>query len=196
MAQIEFGPKRAVGALKSWNFIVFNAGAPKAEQVAAVQYYDWLASNQDNIDLWLFGIDGVNYKKLPNLRFSEIPGLDQTKNYRRLWYVGGIPGKYWRYDITTPDDALAAYNWEQNVANFDFDPYEGFNIDTTVDNVATLTAQLQAAWAEAYHGFGTGQVDTTDAIATMKKTLDDAGRPAYMAAIQKQMDAYIAANKA
>ncbi len=27
------------------------------------------------------GIEGVNYKKEDNLRFSEIPGTDATRNY-------------------------------------------------------------------------------------------------------------------
>jgi len=193
MAGIQAGRYKPVGALKQWNFIVFNATAPQEQQVAGVQYFNWLASSQDNIDLWLMGIDGVNYKKEPDLRFSEIPGVDNAKNYRRAWYVGGISGRFMRLPVDLPDDAMAEHRWESDESKWDFDPYEGFNID--VKAVEMETAQLVAAWAEAYHGFGTGQLPTDEAIAKMKKTLDDAGRQQYKAKVQKQLDDYIAAQK-
>jgi len=194
MSGIRAGRYRPVGELKQWNFIVFNAGAPQEEQVAAVQYFDWLVSNQDNIDMWLMGIDGVNYKKEDNLRFSEIPGIDSAKNYRRQWYVGGVSGRFQRLPSDLPADALAQVQWENDEKAWDFCPYEGFNIDLKA--VEIETAQIQAAWAEAYHGFGTGQMTTDEAIAKMKKTLDDAGRQQYKEKVQKQLDDYIAANKA
>lgn len=193
MAGIRAGRYRPVGELRQWNFIVFNAGAPKEQQVAAVQFFDWLVSSQDNIDLWLMGIDGVNYKKEANLRFSEIPGVDQAKNYRRAWYVGGVSGRFMRLPIDLPDDAMAEHVWENDESKWDLDPYEGFAIDAKA--VETETAQLQAAWSEAYHGFGTGQMPTDEAIAKMKKTLDDAGRQQYKAKVQKQLDDYLAAHK-
>ncbi len=193
MAGIQVGRYKPVGALKQWNFIVFNSGAPQEQQVAAVQYFDWLVSSQDNIDLWLMGVDEVNYKKEDNLRFSEIPGVDNAKNYRRAWYVGGVSGRFMRLPVDLPDDAMTEHLWESDESKWDFDPYEAFNVDTKA--VETETAQLTAAWAEAYHGFGTGQMPTDEAIAKMKQTLDDAGRQQYKEKVQKQLDDYIAANK-
>ena len=97
------------------------------------------------------------------------------------------------YPIDLPDDAMTSYQWENDESKWDFDPYESFNLD--VKAVETETAQLNAAWAEAYHGFGTGQLPTDEAIAKMKKTLDDAGRQQYKAKVQKQLDDFIAAHK-
>ncbi len=187
---------RPVGQLKQWNFIVYNAGAPKAELEAGVKFYDWVYSSQDNMDLLLMGIDGVNYKKEDNMKFAEIPGLDQSKNYRKAWYCAGVPGRFSRQPDDLPADAVAEQLWEVTELAFDFDPYEGYSVDLTAGNVQTETAQLNAAWAEAYHGFGTGQMDTTAAIAKLKSTLDAAGRQQYKADIQGQVNAYIAANKA
>jgi ABC-type glycerol-3-phosphate transport system substrate-binding protein len=194
-AQVGRNGVRPLGALKQWNFIVYNAGAPKAELEAGVKFYDWLYSSQDNMDLLLMGIDGVNYKKEANMKYSEIPGVDQSKNYRKAWYCAGVPGRFGRYPDDLPADALAEQQWEVTESAWDFDPYEGYNIDLTADNVQTLTAQIQASWAEAYHGFGTGQMATPDAITKMKQTLDNAGRQNYKTEIQKQVNAYIAANK-
>jgi putative aldouronate transport system substrate-binding protein len=193
MAGIQVGRYRPVGALKQWNFIVFNASAPQEQQIAGVQYFDWMTSNQDNIDLWLMGIDGVNYKKEANLRFSEVAGVDSAKNYRRMWYVGGVSGRFMRLPVDLPDEAMAEHLWENDEKAWDFSPYENFNIDTKA--VETEMATINAAWAEAYHGLGTGQLPTDEAIAKFKKTLDDAGRQQLKAKIQKQLDDYIAANK-
>jgi hypothetical protein len=193
MAGIRAGRYKPVGELRQWNFIVFNATAPKEQQVAAVQYFNWLVSSQDNIDLWLMGIDGTHYKKEPNLRFSEVPGVDAAKNYRRAWYVSGVSGRFMRLPIDLPEEAMATHKWQTDETKWDFDPYEGFAIDAKA--VEMETAQLQAAWAEAYHGLGTGQLPTDEGIAKMKKTLDDAGRQQYKEKVQKQLDDYIATNK-
>lgn len=194
MSGIQVGRYRGIGALKTGNFIVFNAAAPQEQLVAAIQFFNWLVSSQDNIDLWLYGQDGVNYIKEDNLLYSEVPGVDAATNYRRAWYVGGIPGRFGRQPNDLPEDALEEARWASTEASFDFDPYEAFAPDTTVGDLPTQLAQLQAAWTEGFHGFATGQVPTDEAIATMKQILDDAGRQEYKAAIQKQLDDYIAAN--
>ena len=191
MAGIQVGRYKPVGALKQWNFIVFNASAPNEQQIAAVQYFDWLASSQDNIDLWLMGVDGVNYKKEPNLRYSEIEGVDAATNYRRAWYVGGISGRFMRLPADLPEDAMTEHLWESDESKWDFDPYEA--LTSTPKQLSWRPLSFQAAWAEAYHGLGTGQLPTDEAIAKIKKTLDDAGRQQYKEKVQKQLDDYIAA---
>ena len=69
-------------ALTQWNFMVFNVNAPQPEN-AGIPFFNWLSSSQDNIDLWLMGVDGVNFKSEANLGFSEIAGTDAARNYRR-----------------------------------------------------------------------------------------------------------------
>jgi putative aldouronate transport system substrate-binding protein len=196
MSGIQVGRYKGVGQLKQGNFIVFNAVAPEEQLVAATQFFNWLVSSQDNIDLWLLGQDGVNYKKEPDMRYSEIEGVDPTKNFRRAWYVGGIPGRFHREPVDLPQDAIEEARWADTESNFDFDPYENFYVDTSVGDLQTQIAQLQAAWTEAFHGFATGQLPTDEAIDKMKTTLDDAGRQEYKAAVQKQLDDYIAAHPA
>jgi putative aldouronate transport system substrate-binding protein len=196
MSGIQVGRYRGVGQLKQGNFIVFNAVAPQEQLVAAMQFFNWLVSHQDNVDLWLMGVDGVNYKKEDNMLFSEVPGVDPAKNFRRAWYVGGIPAKFRRESVDLPADAIEETRWADTESNFDFDPYESFYPDTTAGDLQTQMAQLQAAWTEGFHGFATGQAPTDEAIATMKQTLDDAGRQEYKAAVQKQLDDYIAAHPA
>jgi len=185
--------KKAVGALKQWNFMVFNVNSPKEQQESGIKFFNWLAKSQDNLDLWFMGIDGVNYKKEADMGFSEIPGVDATRNYRRQWYVSGMSGRFQRLPADLPQVAKDAIAFFTTKDNWIFNPYEGFEADTKALEVDT--AKLNAVYLEATHGLNSGQVDTAEAQAQMKKMLDDAGRQDYKAKLQAQLDAYIAANK-
>lgn len=185
--------KKGVGALKQWNFMVFNVNAPKEQQESGIKFFNWLAQSQDNLDLWLMGIDGVNYKKEADMGFSEIPGVDATRNYRRQWYVSGMSGRFQRLPADLPQVAKDAIAFFTTKDNWFFNPYESFEADTKALEVDT--AKLNAVYLEATHGLNSGQVATADAQAQMKKMLDDAGRQEYKAKLQAQLDAYIAANK-
>lgn len=187
------GVTKGMGNLKQWNFVVFNVNAPAEQHQAGIQYFNWLAGSQDNLDLWLMGIDGVNYKKEDNLKFSEIEGVDQARNYRRMWYVSGMSGRYQRQPADLPPEAEEALKFFTTEENWVFNPYEQFEADTKALEVES--AKLNAIYDEAVHGLMSGQEPVADAIAKMKKMLDEAGRQEYKAKLQEQIDAFIAANK-
>ena len=66
-------------------YIVTNKAAPEASQIAGIQMFDWIMSNQDNIDLWLFGMAGKNYQPKENLTYTEVEGVDPASTDRRTW---------------------------------------------------------------------------------------------------------------
>ena len=183
---------KGLGNLKQWNFMVFNVNAPAEQQEAGIKYFDWLAQSQDNLDLWLMGIDGVNYKKEDNMRFSEIEGVDATRNYRRQWYVSGMSGRYQRLPADLPAEAEAGIAFFTTADNWIFNPYESFEADTKALEVDS--AKLNAVYLEATHGLNSGQLPVAEATAQMKKMLDEAGRQTYKEKLQAQLDAFIAAN--
>jgi putative aldouronate transport system substrate-binding protein len=193
MTGMRAGKTKGLGSLKQWNFIVFNINAPAEQQQAGIEYFNWLTTNQDNMDLWLMGIDGVNYKKADNLKFSEIEGVDAARNYRRMWYVSGISGRFQRQPVDLPPEAEEALKFFTTEANWDFNPYEAFEADTKALEVDS--AKLNAVYDEASHGLTTGQTTVEESVAAMKKMLDDAGRQEYKAKLQAQLDAFIAAAK-
>jgi putative aldouronate transport system substrate-binding protein len=188
------GGKKATGSLVAGNFVVFNAGAPKEQQQAGIQYFDWLSSNQDNVDLWDMGIDGMNYKKEPNLKFAEIPGVDAARNYRRQWYVSGISGKYQRQPDNLPQAALDALTFFSTESNFQYNPYEGFSPDTKA--VEAELTEVTGVMAEAFHPLDSGQEDTATSLAKTTKLLDSAGRQTLKQKLQKQLDDYVKAHPA
>ena len=88
--------------LKQWNFQVFNSHMPEEDTKAGLKFFDWLLGSQDNIDIYLFGVDGMNYKKLDSMKYADLPDVDGTTNYRRRWYVAGVPGQFER----VPEEAI------------------------------------------------------------------------------------------
>jgi putative aldouronate transport system substrate-binding protein len=184
---------KGLGALKQWNFVVFNASAPKEAQEAGMKWFNWLVGSQDNIDLWLMGVDGTNYKKEDNLRFSEVAGADPARNYRRQWYVSGVSGRFQRQPKDLPPEAEEALKFFSAQDNWVFNPHEQFEPD--VKALEVESAKLNAVYDEAVHGLNTGQMPTDEAVAKLKQMLNDAGRQEYKAKLQKQLDDFIAAKK-
>jgi putative aldouronate transport system substrate-binding protein len=187
------GKVKSLGNLKQWNFIVFNSNAPTEQHEAGIQFYDWLSSSQDNMDLWLMGVDGENYKKEANMRFTEIEGVDQSRNYRRQWYISGLSGRFQRMPLDLPKEAEEAVAFFTTESNFVFNPYEKFEPD--LKPIELDIAQLTAVSQEAAHGLSTGQMPTEEALVKYAQTLDGAGRQALKEKVQKQLDDWIAANK-
>jgi hypothetical protein len=179
--------------LRQWNFQVFNAGVPESETKAGLKFFDWLLSNQDNIDIWLFGIDGKNYHNKPNNRFTDVEGADAAANYRRQWYVAGTPGKFQRI----PESASAKYEKAlELMTNLKYDmPNPIEQIDPDRKPVEIEVGKLEAAGKEM-----TAEVmiklSIEEAQAKYKKAMDDAGRQKVKDYLQKDLDKWIADNKA
>jgi hypothetical protein len=185
---------KGMGVLMAGNFMVFNVNAPTEQHTSAIQYFNWLAGSQDNLDLWLMGIEGENYIKADNMRFSEVEGVDQTRNYRRQWYVSGMSGRFQRLPADLPEVAEETIKFLTTEENYIFNPYEGFTADTK--ELEVDLAKLNAVYLEATHGFTSGQLTVEESRAQTKKMLDEAGRQTYKEKLQAQLDAYIAANPA
>jgi uncharacterized protein DUF3502 len=139
------------------------------------------------------GIEGVNYKKEDNLRFSEIAGTDAARNYRRQWYVSGVSGRFQRQPVDLPKAASDALTFFSTESNWDFNKYEAFQVDRKALEVEL--AKLEAVYTEAMHGIYTGQVATDEAVQQAKKLLDDAGRQELKQKVQQQLDDFVAKTK-
>jgi hypothetical protein len=190
MTGLSTGKFKGMGALKQWNFVVFNATAPVEKTQAGIQWFDWLVSSQDNIDLWLMGLEGVNWKKEDNLRYSEIEGTDAATNYRRQWYVSGVSGRFQRMAVNIAPEAEAIILACTKEDNYVFNPYEGFSVDR--EPLEEILTSMVAMQEEAGHGMHSGQLPPDEAIAKYTKMMDDAGRQQVKEILQAQLDEYIA----
>jgi putative aldouronate transport system substrate-binding protein len=190
MTGLSTGKFKGMGALKQWNFIVFNASAPVEAQQAGIEWFNWLSSSQDNIDLWLMGVEGTNWKKEDNLRYSEIEGSDPSTNYRRQWYVSGMSGRFQRLAVDISPEAEAIIKANSTEENWVFNPYEAFSMDRKP--LEETMTKIVAIRDEAAHGMNTGQLTADAAIAKYKKMMDEAGRQELKEMMQKQVDEYLA----
>jgi putative aldouronate transport system substrate-binding protein len=179
--------------LKQWNFQVFNSHMPEEDTLAGLKFFDWMLGSQDNIDLYLFGIDGKNYKKLDNLKYADIEGVDGTTNYRRRWYVAGVPGQYERVPANASENNLKTLAFITNLDNYLPNPLEKFEVATKVKEAEL--AQLTAANKELSLPLMAGQVDVKTGMDKLVKAWKDAKRDDVMAEWQKQLDKWLADNK-
>ncbi len=179
--------------LKQWNFQVFNSHMPEADTLDGLKFFDWLLSSQDNIDLYLFGIDGVNYKKLDNMKYADLPGVDGVTNYRRRWYVAGVPGRFERVPEQASENFMKTLNFITNLDNYLPNPLEKFEPDRKVKE--NELAQLFAANKELTLPLMAGQVDVAEGMAKLVKGLKDAKRDDVLAEFQSQLDQWIADNR-
>lgn len=190
MTGLVSGKFQQLGNLKQWNFVVFNASAPVEKQQAGIQWFDWLVSSQDNMDLWLMGVEGTNWKKEEDMRYSDIEGVDAATNYRRQWYVSGVSGRFQRLSVDIAPEAEAIIRMNSEEKYWVFNPYEGFSVDRTpLEESLTKMAAVQD---EAGHGMHSGQLPPEESIAKWTKMMDEAGRQQVREELQKQLDAYIA----
>ena len=192
--QCRAGGSIAFAVFKQWNFQVFNANSALEDTKAGLQFFDWLLADQDNIDIWLFGFDGVNYKKMPDMRYEDLPDVDGTTNYRRNWYVAGVPGRFERVPADASDEFMEVLEYITNPEYHLPNPLENYEPVRKV--VETELAQMDAASKEATLPLVAGQLDPAAGIAAYKKALDDAGRQKVKAVFQEQLDTWIAENEA
>jgi len=178
---------------RQWNFQVFNNNTALEDTKAGLSFFDWLLADQDNIDIWLMGIDGVNYIKRDDMRYEDIEGVDGTTNYRRRWYVAGVPGKFERVPIDADDLYMEVLEYITTPDNHLPNPLELFEHDRKV--VETELAQMDAAAKEAVTPLNAGQLDVGQGLAAYKSALDAAGRQEVKAVFQEQLDTWIAENQ-
>jgi putative aldouronate transport system substrate-binding protein len=179
--------------LKQWNFQVFNSHMPEEDTLAGLQFFDWLLGSQDNIDLYLFGVDGVNYKKLDGMKYADLPGVDGTVNYRRRWYVAGVPGQFERVPEQASENFMKTLAYITNLDNYMPNPLEKFEPERKVKEAEL--AQLTAAQKEFSLPLAAGQVDVKEGNDKLVKALKDAKRDEVMEEFQKQLDKWVTDNK-
>ena len=192
--QARAGGSLAFAIFRQWNFQVFNGNSALEDTRAGLEFFDWLLGDQDNIDLWLMGVDGVNYKKLDNMRYEDLPDVDGTTNYRRRWYVAGVPGRFERVPADASDEFLEVLEYITNPEHHLPNPLELYEPVRKV--VETELAQMDAAAEEASLPLVAGQLDPAAGIAAYKQAVDAAGRQEVKAVFQEQLDTWITENEA
>jgi len=180
------GACKHLASLKVWNFIVWHSKVPMEESIAGVKFFNWMLGDQDNIDIWLYGIDGVNHNMLPDGKYEPVAGTDGATNYFRKWFSGGVPMRFSRVPVYADESYMQEVEALMDMDNFIINPLEGFEFRPKP--VETEIAQIVAATDATLRQVNTGMVDVEEGLAAFTKAVDEAGRPKVKEEILRQFE--------
>jgi putative aldouronate transport system substrate-binding protein len=154
----------------------------------AVQFINWIKKNQENYDLWSFGVKGVNYSLDGEaVSFADIPTEKQYITNNWMWNdirIARFSSKMTKEDI----DILK--NWDANAVKT---PFIGFTLDQ--EKAKTQVSQVLAVMNEYFANLAIGSIDYNTIKSEVEGKLNAAGIEDIVKEVQTQLDAFLAANK-
>jgi putative aldouronate transport system substrate-binding protein len=174
-----------ISDFKVYNFLCIPKIAKNKER--SIQFLDWSNSTQDIYDLFAYGIEGVNYEKVGDKKYT--PLSNTYPNFSYVWVLNPVQD---RFDSRMTDDEVAiqmyfreAEHWERSKLSF-------FNFKS--DEIATELAIFNDVEAKYMSAVGHGVVDPDETLAKVKAEAYDAMK-VIQAELQKQIDAHLASQK-
>lgn len=165
------------------NAIYVTSCTKLADQV--VQYCAWVDTNQDNYDLYVYGVNGTDYDLVNNRVATK---TDWAGSFDGWMFKNQT---YMRFTKDVPDSYIDFMkHWNDNAT---ISPLLYFKFDaTSVTDYYTACNNVKNQYSPTLE-LGVADVDT--ALKEMKDKLDAAGIDKLLAECQKQVDAYLAAHK-
>lgn len=170
------------------NVIVVSASSEHPE--AAVKFLNWLYTNQDNYDLFMYGIEGKTLKKVGDHGMEAILDTDnKTPLYGQLdWMVGNLNFIRYSPDLLSASKTIFTVDPQAKTfyaANFFFDP----------NAVKVEMANVQAVYTSDIMPIYDGVIDYDKHIEAAVDKLKVAGIDKVIAEYQKQLDDFKALKK-
>jgi putative aldouronate transport system substrate-binding protein len=154
----------------------------------AVALMNWIKKDQANYDLWSYGVEGVNYKLVDGaVNVSGIPDAD--KYITDVWMWNDL--RLARFSTNYPkQDIETLKSWDSNSK---VTPFVGFTLDQS--KIKSQISNIQAIMNEYIPNLGFGITDYNKVKDEMMKKLKAAGLQDVIDETQKQINAYVAAQK-
>jgi len=167
--------------------------ATSGDPARAVMFLDWIQASQDNYDLWYYGIKGKHYTLsskgdvvYPAGSISTALPYAPTPWYFRNYMMD-------RAISTDCDMSKTAQEYWKNVKVLPLPSTAAF-VFQTKDFELEIT-QLNTIIAQYWNDLSNGVLQGDANYQKFLKELDNAGMPASLAGMQKQLDAWRAAHK-
>ncbi len=152
---------------------------------AAVKFINWLYGSQENFDLFAYGTEGVDYKKLEERNYEVItdPATGQVPYSFATWMIGNINLEY------TSATAPAVTN--EHLYDIDENAEDGYASQFTFDgsDVQTQLADVNTIIASNVAPMASGVVDYDSGIEETLNLLKKAGIDDLIAEFQEQLKA-------
>ncbi len=164
------------------NLVVVNA---RGDLDRAMKLQNWL-SVKENYDLVNYGIEGTDWKA---------DGDDKFESLSKYAFPGYALA--WRADLARRTSVMTEsestlLDWAQDYDNFTVDPFASFIPDS--QPVKAQLAQMTTVTTQYANPLYYGVVDVDSQLDKLKKAAQGAGLDKIQAEMQKQADAYLAAN--
>ncbi|MBP3962827.1 DUF3502 domain-containing protein [Paenibacillus lignilyticus] len=185
------GTAKAVGSdFKAWNFAAIPANSKNVDRTIA--FFDWLFANQENHDLFEFGIAGKHWQAEGTTKYSYPATVDAATNYNFPGFTLTWNPTMVRYDSKTPDNIVTMLNNMGDTNFFYKMPNAGFSF--VPDSVKTEVAKVSEVRTQLYT-IGHGVVDDAAGNLTkIQKALDKAGYQKVVAEVEKQFNEFLKTN--
>lgn len=169
-------------AIRPWAFKNCNAVSSTSKHVnEAVQFINWLYSDQANFDLFFYGIEGVHYTTNDD---GSINVLNSNWSFS-TWMAGNMT--YQRYASTMlPAVKQAQYTVDETAVN---SIAGGFFFDAST--VQTEYSNVQTEMQAVITPIAMGVVSYEDGFESALQRLKDAGLDTVVAEYQRQFNAYL-----
>jgi putative aldouronate transport system substrate-binding protein len=154
----------------------------------AVALMNWIKKDQKNYDLWSYGVEGVNYKLVDGA--VSVNGISDADKYiTDVWMWNDL--RLARFSSNYPkQDIETLKSWDNNSK---VTPFVGFTLDDS--KIKSQISNVRAIMKEYIPNLGMGVTDYNKVKDEMMNKLKAAGLQDVIDETQKQINAYVAAQK-
>jgi len=185
--QIDITPPRATTREMTGSMQAISKTSPNPER--ALMFLELMNTDAFLCNLVNYGIEGTHYTKINDTTIEQTQAGKDNYNNSLQWLFAN---QFNTYLFATEDPAKWTKFKEYNASSAP-SPILGFTFNT--ENVKTQIAALTAVKKQFMPGLETGKVDPATVVPKFTAKLQAAGLDAALAEMQKQVDAFVAANK-
>jgi len=157
---------------------------------AAIMFLNWLYSNKDNHNLFLYGEEGTHYKAVGERTAEFVRDANDESYYFDSWMIGNI--NYMLFDVKTPEDYLKMQTTEPTNP-VEFSPVLGFRLNT--EPIAVEYANVLSEVKSKIIPIKMGVVSYDKYFPAALQSLKAAGLDKVVAEYQKQFKEWQALQK-
>jgi putative aldouronate transport system substrate-binding protein len=164
---------------------MLSVGSTSSNVREAVQFIAWIRSNQENFDLWSFGVAGVNHNLTSDGAVTHEGIADNMRYIPNTWMWNDID--LVRFPAAVPAEHINRLrNWDNNA---EVTPFIGFVIDAS--QFSSEFAQVNAVSSEYYQMMTAGLVNLEDIIDELMSQLEAAGLQTLIDGVQAQLNEFL-----
>lgn len=173
---------------KAWNFMAIPANSKKIDRT--MEFLDWIFSNQENNDLFTYGIEGANWEPVGDKEWKLPDGVDPATNYVFPGYQLTWNPTLYRIPAGLPEELQHYYEYQFKPESYQKHVLAGFTFDQepVKNEIAKCNTVMDKYLPFLLSGFG----EVEDNLAKMNKDLKDSGVEKIKEELKNQINAFLA----